>query len=102
MTKFDGLCVFATVKSGNCITLTMSVELLLLVLDSVHVHCTVAVLLKLEAAFAATFTVSEIGGYEELLASESDLVQVTAGPLFEQFHPVPDMVFTVRPVGSVS
>src|SRR5260370_546570 len=57
--KVDGLWLFETIRSGNCVTVTISVfEVLLLVLPSVQVQATVPVLLRVGAAFTATFTFS--------------------------------------------
>src|SRR5258708_2595740 len=96
-------CDFAMVKSGNCVTVTMSVfEVLLLVLLSMQVHATAAVLLTLAGALAATFTFSVIADVPPLPEMTFPLVHDTAGPLAIQLQPVPVPLANVSPDGSES
>src|SRR5258707_384717 len=91
------------VKSGNCVTVTMSVlEVLLLVLISVQEHATVAVLLTVPAALLATFTFSVIFEVPLVAMGVAASVQVTACPLAMHDQPVPVPLANVNPDGSVS
>src|SRR5258708_10588969 len=96
-------CDFAMVKSGNCVTVTMSVfEVLLLVLLSMQVHATAAVLLTLAGALAATFTFSVIADVPPLPEMTFPLVHDTACPLAMHVQPVPVPLANVRPEDSES
>src|SRR5258708_1857772 len=97
------MCDFAMVRSGNCVTVTMSVfEVLLLVLLSVQVHATAAVLLTVAAASLATFTFSVMVEVPFTAIGVPASVQVTFCPTAPHDHPVPVPLANVSPVGSVS
>src|SRR5258706_112229 len=94
---------FAIVRSGNCVTVTISVfEVLLLVLLSVQVHATAAVLLTVPGAFPATFTFSVIVEVPLAAIGFAASVQVTACPLAMHDQPVPVPLGNAKPAGSVS
>src|SRR5260370_920233 len=91
------------VKSGNCVTLTVSVlDTLLLVLDSVHEHATVAEFITVAGALFATLTFSVIVEVPLIAMGVAASVQVTACPLAMHDQPVPVPLANVSPVGSVS
>src|SRR5260370_24444438 len=91
------------VRSGNCVTVTMSVfEVLLLVLLSVQVHATTAVLLTVAGGLAATFTLSVMVEVPFTAIGVPASVQVTFWPLAMHDQPVPVPLANVSPVGSVS
>src|SRR5690349_8287565 len=82
------------------VTMVGSVAVLLAALMSPPPD-TVAVLVTLAGALAATFTASVMGGYEAPEASASARVQVEVGPA-AQVQPAPLMAAAARPAGSVS
>ena len=63
---------------------------------------TLAVLVRLAAALAATLAVSVSGAAVEPTATSALVLQLTAWPLTEQLHPVPLAPTGVSPAGSVS
>ena len=63
---------------------------------------TLAVLVRLAAALAATLAVSVTVGADAPTAIGLELVQVTVWPLVAQLHPVPLAPTGVSPAGSVS
>ena len=62
---------------------------------------TVAVFVTVAGALEATFTVKVIGGYEVPEVRTSDRKHVGFPPALHD-HPLPLIVFTVRPAGRVS
>src|SRR5260370_221859 len=91
------------VKSGNCVTVTMSVfEVLLLGLLSVQAQATVAVLLTLAVPTGATFTLSVMVEVRFTAIGFPVLVQVTFCPMAPHDHPVPVPLANVGPGGRVS
>src|SRR5438067_1345199 len=97
------MCDFTMVRSGNCVTVTMSVfEVLLLVSSSVQEHATTAVLLTVAGALAATFTLSVMVEVPFTAIGVPASVQVTACPMAPHDQPVPVPLANVSPVGSVS
>ena len=72
------------------------------VLLSVQLHAVVAVLFKLVAAFAATFTFKVITEFPAAAIGVAASVQVTNWATAAQIQPVPVPLAKVRPAGSVS
>src|SRR6202011_5843998 len=94
---------FAMVRSGSCVTFTMSTfEVLLLVLLSVQVQATAAELLSGDEALLATFTFSVITEVPLTAMGVAVSVQVTSCPLAMHVQPVPAPLAKVSPLGSVS
>src|SRR5882724_7038636 len=90
------------VRSGNGVTLTVSVlDVLLVVLLSEHVQATADVLFRLAPTLPATLTVSVMAALP-LAAIAVVLVQVTACPTAEHENPPPEPLTNVSPAGSVS
>src|SRR5258706_15315762 len=94
---------FTIVKSGNCVTVTTSVfELSLLVLLSVQVHATVALLFTLAGGLAATFTFRVMLEVPFTAIGVAVSMHVPFCPMALHDHPVPVPLANVSPEGSVS